>query len=82
VSIDLRATPAAHVLTIRDDGKGIGPWEVEDARSLGILGMQERCLLAGGTFEISGTPGGGTTIVVTIQRRSQGEPDAANPAGR
>ncbi|HET8732228.1 MAG TPA: ATP-binding protein, partial [Anaeromyxobacteraceae bacterium] len=82
VSIDLRATAAAHVLTIRDDGKGIGPWEVEDARSLGILGMQERCALAGGTFEISGTPGGGTTIVVTIQRRSQGEPDAANPAGR
>lgn len=82
VSIDLRATAAAHVLTIRDDGKGIGPREVEDARSLGILGMRERCLLAGGTFEISGTPGGGTTIVVTIRRRSQGEPDAANPAGR
>lgn len=82
VSIDLRATATALVLTIRDDGKGIGPWEVEDARSLGILGMQERCALAGGTFEISGTPGGGTTIVVTIQARSQGEPDAANPAGR
>ncbi len=70
VSIDLRATEAAHVLAIRDNGKGIGPWEAEDARSLGILGMQERCLLVGGTFEIKGAPGGGTTIVVTIPRRS------------
>lgn len=81
VSIDLRATEAAHVLTVRDNGKGIGPWEAEDARSLGILGMQERSLLVGGTFEITGAPGGGTTIVVTIPRRSSGERDAAHPAG-
>lgn len=81
VSIDLRATEAGHVLTIRDNGKGIGPWEAEDARSLGILGMQERSLLVGGTFEITGAPGGGTTIVVTIPRRSSGERDAAHPAG-
>ncbi len=81
VSIDLRATEAAHVLTIRDNGKGIGPWEAEDVRSLGIIGMQERCLLVGGTFEITGSPGGGTTIVVTIPRRGSSERDAAHPAG-
>ncbi|ACG73305.1 integral membrane sensor signal transduction histidine kinase [Anaeromyxobacter sp. K] len=81
VWIELRATPAARVLTVRDDGKGIGPWAADDRRALGIQGMQERALLVDGTFEISGTPGGGTTIVVTIPRTRTGGPDAAHPAG-
>ncbi|HSB18764.1 MAG TPA: cache domain-containing protein [Anaeromyxobacteraceae bacterium] len=79
VSIDLRGTDEGLVLVFRDDGKGIAG--VEDARSLGILGMKERCLLVGGSFDISGGPGRGTTIVVRIPRGGSSESDGAHPAG-
>ena len=53
-------------LTIRDDGAG---FEVEAAReraahgaSLGLVGMEERVSLAGGTIDIDSTPGRGTEI--------------------
>jgi len=35
-------------------------------KTLGILGMQERTSMIGGTYEISGKPGKGTRVVVTI----------------
>jgi two-component system, NarL family, sensor histidine kinase UhpB len=38
-----------------------------DARNrLGLLGMQERVALVGGTLEIESTPGGGTSLFVRI----------------
>lgn len=80
VSVDLREGEGSYRLTVRDDGRGIARGEAEDPRSLGILGMKERCLLVGGTFSISGEPGAGTTIVVTIPRGGSSEPDAARPA--
>ncbi len=81
VSIDLRGTDEAYVLTIHDDGKGIGPGDAEDVRALGVLGMKERCALAGGTLALSGAPGRGTTLVATIPRRRVDGSDAAHPAG-
>ncbi len=59
-------------LWIEDDGVG---FEVSDAgagspsehgRGLGILGMEERARLLGGTFEIESSPGDGTTITVRV----------------
>jgi signal transduction histidine kinase len=81
VAIALRAEPGADLLTVRDDGKGIDATAVQDARSLGLLGMRERCLLVGGTFAISGEPGRGTTIVVRIPRGGSTDSDASHPAG-
>ncbi len=56
------------VLTIEDDGVG---FDVSAAReraarggSLGILGMEERAALAGGSIEISSRVGKGTAILV------------------
>jgi PAS domain S-box-containing protein len=56
------------VLTISDDGDG---FEVRAARdriaegaSLGLLGMEERAVLAGGRLEISSSAGQGTEVVV------------------
>jgi signal transduction histidine kinase len=57
-------------LGIRDDGIG---FDVVAARSraagggsLGLLGMQERVRLCGGTLEVTSSPGAGTKLLATI----------------
>lgn len=57
-------------LEIRDDGRGFDPQTVFAAtgneRPWGLLGMQERAALVGGTVEISSQPGQGTTVRISI----------------
>jgi PAS domain S-box-containing protein len=53
-------------LKIADNGKGLDPQHLADARSLGILGMRERANLLGGTVEFSARRGGGTVVTVRI----------------
>ena len=60
-----------HVLLIvEDDGRGFDARAVLKAADihgkLGLLGMQERVILANGTIEIESTPGAGTTVFVRI----------------
>jgi PAS domain S-box-containing protein len=54
------------LLRIRDDGRGFNPRAVQDRTSreasLGLLGMRERVLIAGGRLSITSTPGQGTCI--------------------
>ncbi len=51
-------------VTITDDGKG---FETDKATNrLGLLGMQERMLLAGGVLEIQSAPGEGTTVTARL----------------
>jgi PAS domain S-box-containing protein len=57
-------------LSIRDDGPG---FELEVARrraasgaSLGLVGMEERIALAGGSLELHAAPGQGTTVLATF----------------
>jgi signal transduction histidine kinase len=50
-------------LSVQDDGKGFDP--AQD-RGLGILGMQERVLRLGGTFEVNSRPGRGTIITFQL----------------
>ena len=54
---------------MRDDGRG---FDVESVRersakgtSLGLIGMEERMALAGGSFELRSAPGQGTVLVAT-----------------
>ncbi|MGH7819717.1 MAG: ATP-binding protein, partial [Candidatus Binatia bacterium] len=56
-------------LEIRDDGRGIAEETVTDSTSLGLLGMKERVFPFGGTVEIRGGAGGGTTVDVSIPLR-------------
>ena len=51
-------------LTVKDNGRGIT--EGEQSTSLGVLGMRERATLFGGTVNIQGTAGRGTTVAVSI----------------
>jgi signal transduction histidine kinase len=50
-------------LSVQDDGQGFDPAQ---ERGLGILGMQERVLRLGGTFEVNSRPGRGTIIAFRV----------------
>jgi two-component system CheB/CheR fusion protein len=55
------------VLIVEDNGKG---FDVEDkntrSKGIGLIGMQERATLIGGTLEIESAPDQGTTIFVRV----------------
>jgi len=60
-------------LSVRDDGRG---FDVAAARerassgaSLGLVGMEERIALAGGSFELRAAPGQGTLVLATFPLR-------------
>jgi two-component system CheB/CheR fusion protein len=61
------------VLIIEDNGRG---FDVENKnnrnKGIGLIGMQERAALIGGTLEIESAPGQGTTIFVRVPIRSNG----------
>jgi PAS domain S-box-containing protein len=55
------------IFTAKDDGTGFdGKIENHGKRSLGLIGMRERTLLLGGTFQLRGRPGEGTRIRIKI----------------
>ena len=73
VSVLLERRPDYVSLIVEDDGVGFdadGRGSVAEGK-LGLLGMQERVTLAGGTLEIESTPGAGTTVFVRIPLKQQ-----------
>ncbi|MDT8324730.1 MAG: histidine kinase, partial [Bacteroidota bacterium] len=58
-------------LTIRDDGRGIRPEEIEHPASFGLVGIRERAQYFDGDVTITGEPGGGTTVSVHIPTAAQ-----------
>ncbi|MEP7372832.1 MAG: histidine kinase [Chitinophagaceae bacterium] len=54
------------VLLIEDDGIGFNTATVEHRKTLGIVGMRERAIMMGGTYNIHSAPGKGTIVDVVI----------------
>lgn len=69
VDIDLGVTDDQVSLEVADNGIGIAEDALHGKKSLGLLGMHERALLFGGEVNISGSPGHGTRVSVTIPTR-------------
>ncbi len=73
VSITLRFTQSDVMLEIQDDGVGFSPEAIiktqAPRRAWGLLGMQERVMLVGGTLDIQSAPGKGTRLVAHIPQR-------------
>lgn len=53
-------------LSIRDQGLGFSLTEIRKKNGLGLLSMQERARLVGGTLLLSADPGRGTTVLVRV----------------
>lgn len=51
---------------IEDNGKGFTPGSVQTHKSFGLLGMKERVLSLGGTFELYSSAGNGTKIAIKL----------------
>jgi signal transduction histidine kinase len=77
VHITLERAGAQLVLTVADDGVGLGtttPSGTRQRRGLGMVTMRERTQAVGGEFEIGAAPGRGTRVLVRVPS----EPPAAS----
>ena len=74
VDIELTVDEERLALEVADNGVGIPSADLNGRKSLGLLGMQERALLFGGHVGITGTPGQGTRVSVTIPIRKLDNP--------
>lgn len=64
VTITLRPTGGRWQLEVVDDGVG---FDVEQRQGgFGLLGMEERAGLVGGSLEVTSQPGGGTSLRLTV----------------
>jgi signal transduction histidine kinase len=58
-------------LKVEDNGRGIQDQEFESPKSLGLLGLRERALAFGGSIDVKGQEGKGTTVSVSIPHSTQ-----------
>lgn len=63
--VTMRLAGGTLTLVVEDDGVGFDLTQALGRRA-GLLGMQERAGLIGGTLQIDSRPGGGTRITVTV----------------
>jgi PAS domain S-box-containing protein len=66
IKIHLTGDESTFRLSVEDNGRGITETETKAEKSLGLLGMKERIQHAGGSLEIKGVEGLGTTIQIII----------------
>jgi signal transduction histidine kinase len=86
VTVDLKERDGRIHLAISDNGRGISRTEINDPKSMGLLGMRERAALLGGLFKIGRMPRGeGTEVKVSIplpRTDPQPETNHENSVGR
>jgi signal transduction histidine kinase len=71
VRVDVSVEDALLLLSIRDDGVG----GADASRGSGLIGLQDRVETLGGTIEIAGSPGHGTTLLASIPICGKNERD-------
>jgi PAS domain S-box-containing protein len=66
VSISLCRNDGGLLLEISDNGRGVGEEEIAAHDAYGLIGMQERARICHGELTITGSPGCGTRLRLTI----------------
>ena len=75
VALCLESGSDTALITITDDGTGMGARHSGDRPGFGIVGMQERAALLGGQVSLAAAPGGrGTRVQVTVPAPAVGAP--------
>jgi len=75
-NVNLERKGGTLILEVTDNGSGIKEGRIMDTKSLGLIGIRERVLLLGGEAAISGKPGGGTLVRVTLPVEVRANPGA------
>jgi len=78
ISVSLRKGTGRVSLKISDNGKGIEEDQILDPRAFGLIGMRERARFWGGEVRISGAPGKGTRVAVSIPLAGREDLNAQN----
>lgn len=73
---------ALTMMEIRDNGRGITEEQVNNPRTMGLLGMRERALALGGEVRITGARGRGTRVLVILPDASPDVRRTVRAAGR
>ncbi|MCX7520738.1 sensor histidine kinase [Microbacterium sp. STN6] len=68
-------------LEVRDDGRGLVEYTPSADNGFGLSGMRDRVALVGGRLEVTGSPGEGTSLVVTVPAPVSEAARAETPAG-
>ena len=66
VQISLKRDGGVVSLSVRDNGRGIAPEQIENPRTMGLLGMRERALAVGGDVQITSGGGRGTVVMAVV----------------
>jgi signal transduction histidine kinase len=66
VRVELRSSGRTLTMTVTDNGIGLGARERGKVGSFGLVGIEERISILGGSFSISSTDGEGTTVCVSV----------------
>jgi PAS domain S-box-containing protein len=78
-SVHLWGAGDAVQLEIGDSGSGFEVVQAQTGKGLGLISMQERAHLVGGSFAIESAPGGGTRIMVSIPVARKAAVEAVAP---
>lgn len=80
VRVALKSDDRQLSMTVTDNGIGLDARERGKAGSFGLVGIEERISILGGSFLISSKEGEGTTVVVTVPLHAHfmGEPNSAD----
>lgn len=66
VELDVRTDDEQLFISVRDDGRGIRPEDLQRRESFGVLGIRERAQTLGGSAKIYSPDDGGTVVEITI----------------
>jgi signal transduction histidine kinase len=73
VRVTLISNPESWQMTIEDAGPGFDLNHARNTGGLGLISMQERARLVGGTLYLRTRPGEGTMIAVKVPRQHDSE---------
>jgi signal transduction histidine kinase len=78
VGVKLHVDKENIILEVRDNGCGITVEQIQNLRSLGLLGMRERAMVWGGYVNIEGVSKGGTMVTINIKKDGNSAEEGEN----